>query len=189
MPWPPRFLFIAQRLCLDFALTGGEGWRSQFERWQAPSDLADWLWASSLTLEVPTVTARQLERAKELREALWSAAQSAIRDRAPTPKVREVINRVAAWPDLVPVLEARRKRWSPDQAVDRALSTIARDAIDLFGSPLRERIRECANPNCPLIFLDTSRPGRRAWCAMRRCGNLSKTARYRAKQRSKEPRS
>ena len=29
--------------------------------------------------------------------------------------------------------------------------------------PLRPRIRVCSHPRCPLLFVDTSRPGRRRW--------------------------
>jgi hypothetical protein len=36
------------------------------------------------------------------------------------------------------------------------LSTLARDAIDLFTGPLAGRIRRCAGVNCTL-FADTSR--------------------------------
>jgi CGNR zinc finger/Bacteriocin-protection, YdeI or OmpD-Associated len=60
------------------------------------------------------------------------------------------------------------------------LSAVARDAIDVFGTAaVRARLRRCSNPLCALLFVDSSRPGKRAWCTMRRCGNLSKLARYR----------
>lgn len=59
------------------------------------------------------------------------------------------------------------------------LATVSRDAIELFGTELRERLRECENPECALLFVDLSRPRRRRWCTMRRCGNLNEIARYR----------
>ncbi|NUP00309.1 MAG: CGNR zinc finger domain-containing protein, partial [Nonomuraea sp.] len=46
----------------------------------------------------------------------------------------------------------------------------------------RWRIRECAGDNCPLVFVDTSRPGARRWCAMERCGNRHKLRALRARQ-------
>jgi predicted RNA-binding Zn ribbon-like protein len=33
------------------------------------------------------------------------------------------------------------------------------------------------------MFIDHSRPGRRRWCSMERCGNRAKTARYRQRRR------
>ena len=39
----------------------------------------------------------------------------------------------------------------------------ARDAIALFGTDEVTRFRECANPNCELMFVDHSRAGFGAW--------------------------
>ena len=36
----------------------------------------------------------------------------------------------------------------------------------------------CANPDCVLWFLDTSRPGTRRWCSMAACGNRDKAIRH-----------
>jgi predicted RNA-binding Zn ribbon-like protein len=41
-----------------------------------------------------------------------------------------------------------------------------------------ERVRPCANPECVLWFVDTSRPGTRRWCSMAACGNRDKAARH-----------
>jgi predicted RNA-binding Zn ribbon-like protein len=41
-----------------------------------------------------------------------------------------------------------------------------------------DRIRGCANPECVLWFLDTSRPGTRRWCSMASCGNRDKAVRH-----------
>ncbi len=43
-----------------------------------------------------------------------------------------------------------------------------------------ERLRECSNPDCDLIFYDETRNGRRRWCDMATCGNRAKQARFRA---------
>lgn len=90
-----------------------------------------------------------------------------------------MIHEAAAAPDLVPVLRKGVASWADASTARAALASIARDAIALFGGEQRQRLRECRNPHCPLLFVDTSRPGRRAWCTMRRCGNLEKTSRYR----------
>src|SRR5690349_17566087 len=41
-----------------------------------------------------------------------------------------------------------------------------------------ERVRACANADCVLWFLDTSRPGTRRWCSMATCGNRDKAVRH-----------
>ena len=63
-----------------------------------------------------------------------------------------------------------------------ALATLARDAVDLFGGRLAARIRVCAAEDCGLLFVDASRPGRRRWCSMERCGNLAKVRGHRARR-------
>jgi predicted RNA-binding Zn ribbon-like protein len=40
------------------------------------------------------------------------------------------------------------------------------------------RIRRCANHECVLWFLDTTRPGTRRWCSMAACGNRDKAIRH-----------
>jgi predicted RNA-binding Zn ribbon-like protein len=41
-----------------------------------------------------------------------------------------------------------------------------------------ERIRPCANSDCVLWFLDTTRSGTRRWCSMSACGNRIKARRH-----------
>jgi predicted RNA-binding Zn ribbon-like protein len=178
MPWPPRFLFIAGRLSIDFALTGGEGERARWERWQSPEDFADWARACpTLAVDVP-VSQRDLMHAYELREAIWWAAQAVLRGNHIALTIQETLSRFAEQPSLVPVMHAGEMRWLNPTAA-QVLASVGRDAIELFGTGLRSRLRECRNPNCGLLFVDLSRPGKRLWCTMRRCGNLNKIARYR----------
>jgi len=177
-----RFIFIAGRLCIDFTQTGGEtGKRLYWERFHQPSDLADWLAASPLQLQGVQVSREQLKMALSLREAIWRAAQAIGQGEIPLLEDVGTINRVAAKADLAPQLrlEDFRQAWRSPATATRALSLIARDAIDLFSGELRLRIRKCANPNCELMFVDASRPGKRRWCLMKRCGNMAKTSQYR----------
>jgi len=177
-----RFIFIAGRLCIDFTQTGGEtGKRAYWERFHQSSDFADWLSMSPLQVEGIQVSAAEFEAALSLREAIWRAAEAVRRNEKPLAADIEVINRAASAPDLPPQLDldALRETWHSPATATAALSTIARDAIDLFSGELRSRIRECANPNCRLLFLDASRPGKRRWCLMKRCGNMAKTSQYR----------
>lgn len=177
-----RFIFVAGRLCIDFTQTGGEtGKRTAWERLHQPSDLADWFAESPLQLQEVQVSHKEFDLALSLREAIWRVAQ-AIRQNEP-PQVEDIdtVNLVAALPDLAPQLTGKELKqvWHSPATAGAALSIIARDAIDLFSGELSSRIRECANPNCGLMFVDTSRPGERRWCLMKRCGNMSKTSRYR----------
>ncbi|NEE48667.1 CGNR zinc finger domain-containing protein, partial [Streptomyces sp. SID8455] len=42
-------------------------------------------------------------------------------------------------------------------------------------------IRTCGADDCRLLFVDTSRPGKRRWCSMERCGNRHKVRAHRAR--------
>jgi len=178
-----RFIFISGRLCIDFTQTGGETeQRAYWERFHNPSDLADWVSESPLQLQDVQVSAEEFQIALALREAIWRVAEAVRQNEMPLAEDLDIINRVAAAPDLPPQLvpEGLQHVWHfPAATGAMALSTIARDAIDLFSGELRSRIRTCENPNCGLMFVDASRPGKRRWCLMKRCGNMAKTSQYR----------
>lgn len=68
------------------------------------------------------------------------------------------------------------------QTVAQALSTIARDAVDLFSPGNTERVRCCSGADCDVVYLDTSRAASRRWCSMQRCGNRAKVRAHRARK-------
>jgi len=177
------FNFIAGRLCLDLAATVGERWRRCFERLRSPDDLGRWLVRARLVETAPTVDHDDLEAARELRGSIYRAARLA-GGSPPDPFDVAEINRRAARPPFAPRLDetGRRVSWASHEPVTAALSTVARDAVDLLSGPLADRVRECAAPDCALLFVDASRPGRRRWCSMDGCGNRAKTVAYRRRR-------
>jgi predicted RNA-binding Zn ribbon-like protein len=181
-PWARRMLFVSGRLSLDLAHSGGEGRFAVFERLHAPADLGTWLARSPLHLLGVAVTDADLDVARVLRAAIWNAANAIREGAAPRPEDVATINRAAATAPLIPELaeDGLTARWQLPDGAASALSTIARDAIDLFARRAQTPVRQCANPACPLLFVDGSRPGRRRWCAMERCGTMTKVARHRA---------
>jgi len=146
-------------------------------------DLQRWL---GLILEVDGIRASACDLAamRVLRAAIARAAHRAVAGRPPARTDVAAINAAAAAPPLVPVLRGDRTSTAAETTAVAALSTIARDAIDLFSGPLANRIRVCAAPDCGLFFVDGSRPGRRRWCSMQRCGNLAKVRDYRRRRSS-----
>jgi predicted RNA-binding Zn ribbon-like protein len=175
-----RFRFDPGRVCLAFAFTGGEGPYAIFETLHHPRDLADWLAASELHATVAEASAEDLARARRLRQAIWLTARAFANARPSDLQQLSELNVAAAEPPLVPKLaDAMRQIWAEPVRVSQALSTLARDAIDLFSGPDAARIRECAAATCLLTFVDTSRPGVRRWCSMDRCGNRAKLRAHR----------
>lgn len=179
------FWFDAGAICLDFAHTGGEGQYARFETLHEPADLGEWLAQPPLAavITVP-VTARELTAAKALRQAIWDAAHARAAQRPLPAEAVATINRAAAAATLIPELAAdgTTARWVTPVRTTQALSMLAREMIELLSGPLSGRIRECASDNCPLVFVDSSRPGTRRWCTMERCGNRHKLRAHRARQ-------
>ncbi|HJZ76560.1 MAG TPA: CGNR zinc finger domain-containing protein [Vicinamibacterales bacterium] len=65
---------------------------------------------------------------------------------------------------------------------DGPLWPIVDAAVSLLTSAERARVRECGEPSCRWLFLDTTKNQSRRWCSMKICGNRSKAARFRARQ-------
>ncbi len=179
-----EFNFTPGRMCLDLVATIGERWRRRFERLRGQDDLGRWLDRAGLPVH-PRPTEQDLAEARRLRGAIELLAMAAMRGEGCDREAVAVVNGFAARPDVPVGLNVASHPLVADlvpSAAGAALASIARDAVTLFGGPLSERVRECAADECALVFVDTSRPGRRRWCSMRGCGNRAKVARYRANQ-------
>jgi len=176
------FWFDPGATCLEFALTGGEGYRAVYETLRVPADLERWI-QGFVGGEVERVTARDLAEAKRLREAIWQCADARVLQRPLPAEAVAELNRAAAKPPLVPQIDrAERRAWAGPVVPSQVLSSLARDGVELFTGPAT-RIRGCAGENCTLVFADTSRSGRRRWCSMERCGNRAKVSAFRDRQR------
>ncbi|MBT2444422.1 ABATE domain-containing protein [Streptomyces sp. ISL-36] len=178
------FRFDAGALCLELLLTGGPGpVASRYEVLDAAEGLLDWVRRCRLApgLDI-TVTAAELTRVREVRDALWRLASARAYGRALAPEDVETVNEAAAHPPLVGRFTvAGARAWAPGATATALLSTVARDAIELFTGAYADRIRVCGSDHCALLFVDTSRPGRRRWCSMERCGNRHKVRAHRAR--------
>ncbi|WP_274562873.1 CGNR zinc finger domain-containing protein [Streptomyces spiramyceticus] len=186
------FLFDPGALCLELLPTGGPGALARYEVLHEPADLVRWAAESRLPggLDL-TVSADELADARMLRNALHRLAADRAHGRALAAADLEVVNARAAGEPLATRIEVGTgsgavRRWVPGATGARLLSTVARDAIDLFTGPYAHRIRECGSHDCYLLFVDTSRPGRRRWCAMERCGNRQKARAHRARRSETE---
>ncbi|MGB2571995.1 CGNR zinc finger domain-containing protein [Micromonospora citrea] len=184
-PEGTRYRFDPGALCLEFLTTGGPGALARYDVLHQPRDLADWLALSRLRVDPADVDtdADDLTLARRLRDALWRIARRRTRGDAPEPADLALVNEAAAAPPLIPQVTADGGRaWRLPATGGQALSSIARDAVDLLTGRHADRIRECAAHDCQLVFVDTSRPGQRRWCAMERCGTRHKVRALRSRR-------
>lgn len=179
------FRFRSGRLCLDFIATIGDRDHLAFDRWRENGDLARWCVEAGLIGNVIDIAAPQMAAARRLRETLFRLVTAALAHDAPDPADLGLLNEAARRPPLIPRLTTigRPSVWSAANPHDAILATIARDAIDLLSGTLLRRVRKCADGHCSILFLDTSRPGKRRWCSMNGCGNKVKKAAYRRRRR------
>ncbi len=179
-PTDLAFKFRAGVPCLLLVETLGEWTARRYERIR---DQSLWLaWLRKMKLPVPQVPVREddLAAMRSLRSAIYEAAQAIRAQRSPPAEAIALINRCACRMAGPRLLDASGTALAPLAQVSNAhvLALLAADAIALFSSEARSRIKSCASPTCPVLFLDRSRQGDRIWCSPT-CGARLASARYR----------
>ena len=171
-------------LTTSFTATLTERHGDALERVPTPQRLVDWLGVNGLAVD--SCTTGQLERARELREAIHATATAAAnQDSLPAPAV-QTINQFSIQGRSAAVLTPegnRQWRLGPTPRVEDALSVVAADAIGIIAGEQDGRLALCASPTCRAAFFDTSQSRTRKWCDMNTCGNRQKKARFNANQR------
>ncbi|WP_274035870.1 CGNR zinc finger domain-containing protein [Streptomyces sp. MMBL 11-1] len=194
------FRFDPGALCLELLPTGGPGPLAYFEVLREPADLVRWAEESRLPDGLGpgglgpdgdpgpgvgpalVVSAGEVADARVLRDALWRLAEGHVGGARPGRDDLATLNDAAAHPPLTARLtEGGDREWAPGGTGTGLLSSVARDAVELFTGAYAHRIRTCGAHDCRLLFVDTSRPGRRRWCSMERCGNRHKVRAHRAR--------
>lgn len=181
-----RYEFDPGSFCLELLLTGGPEPFQHYEMLRTPADFVEWLLDSRLALAAPIVPQQvrvrltELRDLKEFRDTMWAVASVIARGGRPDSDQLELINQCAELA-VRPALDVATgdRRWALITGA-HVLGTAARDAIEMIGGPVH-RLRECAAEDCSLLFFDSSRPGSRRWCSMRRCGNRVKVKAYRGR--------
>jgi predicted RNA-binding Zn ribbon-like protein len=163
----------------------------RLERLRAAEDLPRWFAAAGLASGPVTAGERDLDDARELREALYRVFQAHRSGQALDGSDVALVNGWAAKPPPVErlTLDGHGRLAAAGDAHTSAalLALVARDAVELLTGPLRDRIRECEGNGCTTLFVDASRGGHRRWCSMDVCGARNKMAAYRRRRSSEDP--
>ncbi|GLW19158.1 hypothetical protein Stsp01_59010 [Streptomyces sp. NBRC 13847] len=171
-------------LATSFTGTLSERHGTAVERIPTPQRLVDWLAVNGLAVD--SCTTAQLDLARELREAIHTAATAAALQEALPASAVHVINDRSAQGRAAAVLtpeSTRQWQLSSASCVEDALSVIAADAISIIAGERDGKLALCASPTCRAAFFDTSQSRTRKWCDMNTCGNRQKKARFHANQR------
>jgi predicted RNA-binding Zn ribbon-like protein len=176
-----RFEFVSDHLALDFAATVAWRGTEPVDMLTTPADLAGWITQASLVDRLAAPTRAQLDRARNLREAVYRAARAAVDGAPAAPDDLGLIRGHAARRPPVPVLDALgHLRWEGD--CDQALALLAVRASELLGTPAHTAIRACAGDRCTRLYVDHSRAGTRRWCDKATCGARATSAAYRRRR-------
>jgi predicted RNA-binding Zn ribbon-like protein len=147
-------------------------------------DLEGWLRRQSGRLPRVGRSPDRLAAFRELRDALHALLSAAAAGGPLPPRLVQAVNDASARSEghLRLALRGgvpRAQLAGSGTPLDRALATIARSAIELLGSPDRERLRVCPAPSCGMFFLGRSD---QEWCSTA-CGNRARAARHYARRR------
>jgi predicted RNA-binding Zn ribbon-like protein len=176
------FTFVSGNLGLDFAGTVQHRGAGAEEMLSAPGQFGEWAAAAGLVDSPPGVSAAEFARAIAVREAVYRLALASVTGGERSQEDIDVVNAAAAAAPVAAVLT--RSGVERSGTADAVVATVARAAVALLGGPDAARIRECEDPPCSRLFVDTSRPGSRRWCQMSGCGNRAKVAGFRARRSS-----
>lgn len=178
----PDFILLAGRPALDLCNTHLCG----KERLATPEDLSRWFVSAGLTDHPPSITRRELTAARDLRAELRPALLA-----SDGPRVAAIAE---GWlgraPGRLCVERATlTPRFTPEARTSCCLLvTAVLDALELVRDT-PGRVRECADEECPVIYLDTSRNRSRRWCSMELCGARAKASTYYRRHRLSPERS
>jgi predicted RNA-binding Zn ribbon-like protein len=130
-----------------------------------------------------------VESCRELREAMAAVLYSGLEQRkAPVDSLKlleEYFQQARQHQHLL--WEGMRADWEgPGMEVGAKLPLwrLALEASRLMTSEKVSLVRECGDPECRWLFLDTSKNHTRRWCDMRLCGNRMKARRFKAQHES-----
>jgi predicted RNA-binding Zn ribbon-like protein len=132
----------------------------------------------------PAEAEAALERARELREALYRIFAARIEGTKPArndlARLNRELARAQAHLGLEPQGDGFVWSWNTDAPeLDLPLWPIARAAAELLTSSERALVKRCASDTCLWLFLDRTKNHARRWCNMKVCGNRAKVRRHR----------
>jgi predicted RNA-binding Zn ribbon-like protein len=132
---------------------------------------------------------RVLEKAIELREAIYRIFSSLIAKREPKEEDVSILNSFLS--DAMGESRIIRTKegfsWGFAMGKDPfgwVLHPIVRSTAELLASDRLERVKKCCGRYCGWLFLDMSRNRSRRWCDMKDCGNRAKAKRHYHRKRT-----
>lgn len=131
--------------------------------------------------KVAAVVAAVRELREETAKVTYAALEQARPPASAIRKLKEHFNRARETESLS--WDGMKLAWNLEDSMPVAelpLWLLSRSTGALLTSDQMEMLRECGNPECRWLFLDTSKNHTRRWCDMKICGNRMKARRFKA---------
>lgn len=193
------FVFVGQRLWLDFVNTLGGSRDAPEEMLGDAGALVRWLQAAGVldaersagmlrrAQQQPAGATAALADARRIRTVLRQLAEEGARDASIRRDVVAEINRVLGRSAGTRRLEAHgdgtfTRAFVPGgDAFAGLVIPIVESAADALVQDELPRVRRCAARDCQRVFQDTTKNAARRWCDMATCGNRAKAERFRSR--------
>ena len=197
----PSFIFIGERLWLDFVNTDEVRRNVRFDALREFETFVQWLEAANVVdaeraaglrrraQQQPSGAAAALVDARRVRASLRALAErgsSTEKARTDTlAEINRILGRSAGTRRLEPKGDGTFTRsFVPvGDAFAGLMIPVVESAADALVIGELARIRRCGDSRCPRVFYDGTKNGRRRWCDMATCGNRAKAARHRVRMR------
>lgn len=193
------FVFVGQRLWLDFVNTLGGSRDAPEEMLGDAGALVRWLQAAGVldaersagmlrrAQQQPAGATAALADARRIRSVLRQLAEEGARDASIRRDVVAEINRVLGRSAGTRRLDAHgdgsfTRAFVPGgDAFAGLVIPIVESAADALVQDELPRVRRCAARDCQRVFQDTTKNAARRWCDMATCGNRAKAERFRSR--------
>jgi predicted RNA-binding Zn ribbon-like protein len=154
------------------------------EELESEEGLRAWLVATGLGRPPVTVSAEDLRRALELREAIRAILLAHNGEAAVPAGPAAVLDETARRAGLRIRFEADGGTTiEPDSGgVDGALGTLLAAVHEAISDGTWERLKACREHTCEWAFYDHTKNRSGAWCNMQVCGNRAKARAYRERR-------
>lgn len=132
----------------------------------------------------PQTAASLLEHAERLGRSLRLVFDASLKNYPCKSQWAEPINRILRVTEGHDELRLHSESWrlsfvAREEGLEWLLAAIARSGAELIADRTTiQNLKQCANPDCRILFYDDSRTHRRRWCSMALCGNRSKVAAF-----------
>lgn len=201
------FLWVGEHPCLDFVnteimvdgrptdlLESYDDWA----RWCAAAKIVEAEAARSLSARFNGTPQgeKALKRARVLRATLREMAEGLAQGREVSAETLSAINAVLrgriGFEQVARLKTGFEVRFGTrnDETSEMLEEAVAASAAAFVRDADQTRVKKCGNPNCVLVFLDTTKSRTRRWCSMGLCGNRHKAAAHygRVKERATQGR-